>query len=56
MIHNAATGGSVEMITDLIEKHAVNPRCKGNVSSYMFNSNFSLHSYTNTYVCKYVNV
>ena len=58
MIHDAATNGSIEMITDLIEKHAVNPKCKGKVSSntyvatYMFNSNSSLHSYSNTYMYK----
>ena len=31
-IHGAASCGSVEVVTDLIEKHGVNPRCKGQVS------------------------
>ena len=32
-IHYAALYGNVEVVIDLIEKHGVNPRCKGQVSS-----------------------
>ena len=31
-IHYAALYGNVEVIIDLIEKHGVDPRCKGHVS------------------------
>ena len=31
-IHYAALYGNVEVIVDLIEKHGVDPRCKGDVS------------------------
>ena len=31
-IHYAALNGNVEVIIDLIEKHGVDPRCKGDVS------------------------
>ena len=34
-IHGAASCGKVEVIIDLIDKHAINPRCKGNVGSWM---------------------
>ena len=33
VIHGAAMCGCVEAIIDLIEKHGVNPRCKGHVST-----------------------
>ena len=32
VIHGAASCGNIEVMIDLIEKHGVNPRCKGNVS------------------------
>ena len=31
-IHYAASYGNVEVVIDLIEKHGVDPRCKGYVS------------------------
>ena len=33
IIHDAAIGGHVEVIIDLIEKYCIDPRCKTIVSS-----------------------